>query len=60
MQRRAGEERRKREREREEGKKLGHSNLDASSKAICSDGERGREEEENKELKSISAKEGMA
>ena len=61
MQRWAEEEKAKdRESEREEGKKLGHSNLDASSKAICSDGERGREEEENKELKSISAKEGMA
>lgn len=41
-------------------KKLGHSNLDASSKAICLDGEWGTEEEENKELKSISTKEGMA
>lgn len=59
MVRWAEEERTQEEREGGE-KKLGHSNLDASSKAICSDGERGREEEENKELKSISAKEGMA
>lgn len=42
------------------GRKVGHSNLDASSKAICSDGERGEEEEENKELKSILAKEETA
>lgn len=51
------EEQRTRQRERA---KLGHSNLDASSKAICSDGAQEREEEENKELKSISTKEGMA
>lgn len=41
-------------------KKLGHPDLAASSKAICSDGKWGREEEENKELKSISANKGMA
>lgn len=42
----------------DEEKKLGHSNLDVSSKVICS--ERRVEQEENKELKSISAKDGMA
>lgn len=41
-------------------KKLGHADLAASSKAICSDGKWGREEEENKELKSISANKGTA
>lgn len=41
--------------------KVGHSNLDASSTAICSEGTREKEKEEkNKGLKSISTKEGMA